>query len=636
MPISEINNTRPPENARDLAKWFNEAIVGEIQFLEKNSREQNYELLYGQQINSGKDYATYIFHLADGTRLPEEADGKLCYDTLFYIADIIRQEGNTIELKLSGSNLPPKIYRATLSIDDTALLKKLSEKLSKIENKETTITNCANLVFHPKNGPLSATESYTPNLSTELRSEQADTIIRCCNSEITYVWGPPGTGKTHLITNLLAALLDKNERVLITSHTKKAVDQALYEAIKEEGNKRGVLAGQQIIAACKVLRLGVIGESTNNLPDNVVFDKALNNRTIAWNEQISKIEQEIKLLTDKITYGKKYISEWVKLEEYSDKINHLTNRLTETNKTIHELIAEKSYDQELLTIAKDSLEKAEHSWFNKKSKLEKAQNSIAQAIKSREITEESLKKESQNKDYHTNAIAVLNTLRDKQGATCKSLLPKETYEKEIDSLSLLVNTEQTKINELKDNIRAASTVLLNESRALFCTLTKSYVAKELENQEFDAVIIDEISMALPPLVFLAAGKAKKRVILVGDFKQLPPIIRSDTVIGNTRLKNDVFYLSGLVDSAGKVNELEQKILCKLTRQSRMLKEIATVSRYLSYRKAGLILEDELEKLEYAQENRKRREHTNAWLDFLPQSPLVIIDTSEWLCCVNKG
>ncbi len=48
-------------------------------------------------------------------------------------------------------------------------------------------------------------------------------------------------------------------------------------------------------------------------------------------------------------------------------------------------------------------------------------------------------------------------------------------------------------------------------------------------------------MLLLPMTYFAAGKAKKRVILVGDFQQLPSIISSDKDIVqkwlNRMLKN---------------------------------------------------------------------------------------------------
>ena len=47
------------------------------------------------------------------------------------------------------------------------------------------------------------------------------------------IQGPPGTGKTHTIANLIGHLLAQGKRVLVTSHTAKALDR-VREVIVEE------------------------------------------------------------------------------------------------------------------------------------------------------------------------------------------------------------------------------------------------------------------------------------------------------------------------------------------------------------------------------------------------------------------
>jgi Tfp pilus assembly pilus retraction ATPase PilT len=41
--------------------------------------------------------------------------------------------------------------------------------------------------------------------------------------DIVLVQGPPGTGKTHTIANLIGHLLANKQRILITSHSAKAL-----------------------------------------------------------------------------------------------------------------------------------------------------------------------------------------------------------------------------------------------------------------------------------------------------------------------------------------------------------------------------------------------------------------------------
>jgi very-short-patch-repair endonuclease/energy-coupling factor transporter ATP-binding protein EcfA2 len=53
--------------------------------------------------------------------------------------------------------------------------------------------------------------------------EQLQLARQIENKDVVLVQGPPGTGKTHTIANLLGHLLSQGKRVLVTSHTSKAL-----------------------------------------------------------------------------------------------------------------------------------------------------------------------------------------------------------------------------------------------------------------------------------------------------------------------------------------------------------------------------------------------------------------------------
>ena len=62
--------------------------------------------------------------------------------------------------------------------------------------------------------------------------EQVAAIRAACGSDVHFIWGPPGTGKTQTIGFLIAALLRRNLRVLVVSHTNVATDHAIANAAK--------------------------------------------------------------------------------------------------------------------------------------------------------------------------------------------------------------------------------------------------------------------------------------------------------------------------------------------------------------------------------------------------------------------
>jgi hypothetical protein len=209
---------------------------------------------------------------------------------------------------------------------------------------------------------------------------------------------------------------------------------------------------------------------------------------------------------------------------------------------------------------------------------------------------------------------------------CDELPKRELVETELSEKSMELRPLEEKLDALQEELSRLGQTVIDEARVLFCTLTKNYIGKEIENQKFDAVIIDEISMALPPLIFLAAGRAEARVVLVGDFLQLPPIVRSDTEITNAILGTDVFHLSGVAVDMKPAEPCP--VLAKLTTQRRMVPAIADVARHLVYRRAGVLDDHEDVK-------RRKVEEDSPWLDFLPKNPLIIVDTADLYCWSGK-
>ena len=60
-----------------------------------------------------------------------------------------------------------------------------------------------------------------------LNESQRRAVQLCADSELAFVWGPPGTGKTTTLSSIVSELLARGQRVLLTSTTNAAIDQAL-------------------------------------------------------------------------------------------------------------------------------------------------------------------------------------------------------------------------------------------------------------------------------------------------------------------------------------------------------------------------------------------------------------------------
>lgn len=81
---------------------------------------------------------------------------------------------------------------------------------------------------------------------------------------------------------------------------------------------------------------------------------------------------------------------------------------------------------------------------------------------------------------------------------------------------------------------------LERMQLVATTLAKVCTSDLFDGQEFDAVVIDEASMANLPYLMTLAAKAKDHIVVVGDPMQLPPIALTDDAEARKFLEEDIF------------------------------------------------------------------------------------------------
>jgi superfamily I DNA and/or RNA helicase len=83
----------------------------------------------------------------------------------------------------------------------------------------------------------------------------------------------------------------------------------------------------------------------------------------------------------------------------------------------------------------------------------------------------------------------------------------------------IAEREKALLNKEREVVAGAGLVL--------STLTNAYFSPLMQAQRFDAVIVEEASMAVLPALFYAACLGERKTVIVGDPCQLPSIVQSD-------------------------------------------------------------------------------------------------------------
>ncbi len=206
----------------------------------------------------------------------------------------------------------------------------------------------------------------------------------------------------------------------------------------------------------------------------------------------------------------------------------------------------------------------------------------------------------------------------------------EALKGKIDELRAEIRTLDSKIAEIDAKLAEVRGEVIKGAAVLGTTLTKAYLSDDIQARTFDTVIVDEASMAPIPALWAAALLAENNLVIVGDFKQLPPIVLSKNDLTKKWLGRDVFEASGM---KGKwVKKETPPYFVPLLEQRRMLPEIAKV--------ANIFYDKQLVNAFTAPEEYRDYESFTEWYvkGWKYDNPIVLVDTgplNAWVTSVVK-
>ena len=153
-------------------------------------------------------------------------------------------------------------------------------------------------------------------------------------------------------------------------------------------------------------------------------------------------------------------------------------------------------------------------------------------------------------------------------------LPRDDALREDERLQTKARRREDERAQLEQEISGLIRQVIQEASFVASTLTRAAVDENLCRRAFDNVIVDEASMAPMPLVYLVSLAARKRVILAGDFRQLPPIVQApehDHPLAQKWLGRDVFEQVGIAELSPPADMAALR--CDLLEQHRMASDI---------------------------------------------------------------
>ncbi len=208
-------------------------------------RAATYALGAGRTTVLGDDTAFVEFPSADIEHIEEGQEVVLCVGPSEFKAEVIEARRTSLVLFVRGRVMVDG-RSCRLKVDDSSLARAIRMRLDDVAAREVSDFSADRADALLSKPVIGGTARYASDVLNEV---QCAAVASALNPGITYLWGPPGTGKTTTVAHAVAALVDAGLSVLLVSHTNAAVDLALIRCAER-------IEAQGALAPGRILRFG--------------------------------------------------------------------------------------------------------------------------------------------------------------------------------------------------------------------------------------------------------------------------------------------------------------------------------------------------------------------------------------------
>lgn len=251
-----------------------------------------------------------------------------------------------LEIKTDPSQFENK--GVVIDIENTnVILERLKNIIENIKKGRISLDNARILDFIIGENKPNYNKKGVSFISKHLNEDQKDGVINAIRAEDFHlIIGPPGTGKTYVIEELIEQFTKRNQRLLVTAWTNLAVDNIIKRLPKKETKD--------------IVRIGPINEIDPEVKKFSIFEKMEAHKDWIEVERHHKIIDELFKLIQSIES---------EISLIQDRINQSKDIKQILNKEIDNLVAEKQKYDELISIPINNKIEVNISYINEELSL---------------------------------------------------------------------------------------------------------------------------------------------------------------------------------------------------------------------------------------------------------------------------
>ncbi len=224
----EIQDAGIGASFENFKREYRYAIKNEIDFLKATGGKKN-KIIDGEKLPSKRDEYLYAFDTDTDLHFPDGTAIKLWFPDNIVPGYVVSCEDFTIIIR-TMEYLGESIESVEFTSEQWQLLEALIERLEEME------PSAGSLAYEIAcNGKKQITEWQS------IKCGQNYAFNRATSEGITFIWGPPGTGKTETLANIALEHIENGRRVLMLSYSNVSVDGALLRVAKKADLPEGMV-----------------------------------------------------------------------------------------------------------------------------------------------------------------------------------------------------------------------------------------------------------------------------------------------------------------------------------------------------------------------------------------------------------
>lgn len=294
-----------------LMQQFQEALRLEIK-CQQDEGGKPYPVLDGQLLAEGTRGFLYLFRFEFDVGLPDDAPVRLEVGPEKVKGTVVAADGYELLLELErfiGERVPEaKLYCEPWELLE-ALAKRLEEMASGAGYNRDLARAC--MSREPKGPPHPVRKGFEQALSAAFEAP------------VSYIWGPPGTGKTEALAAIAARAYSRGYRTLIVSHANVAVDQGMLRIPK--------FCNKKVLQKAAVIRYGHARLPEMREHDDIYAPRVAEKRHPDLKKARQTLEASRRELRAKARLDRKAAKELAAIEE---QLADIRRRLREAEKEI--------------------------------------------------------------------------------------------------------------------------------------------------------------------------------------------------------------------------------------------------------------------------------------------------------------